>query len=216
MSRPVLLLLLYSLSLHDTVRGVAEICRGTHCYGAETGDPRPCIGAQCPGGRSSRPPRHNPTTQGRSAQIVAIQHHAYPVVSDPYTGVQPQRGRHSDNTRESARIRASEVFSSGCTGADCVTPQKQLQTINDTRDCKGIECKLPLRIRSKPRAKSCVGEGCLASSEDAAAAASHPPLIHLPDRAAQFLGEFPEFGYPSSDLGGAPLGVQLTCDIKPG
>ncbi|AWP21044.1 Hypothetical protein SMAX5B_001567 [Scophthalmus maximus] len=35
-------------------------------------------------------------------------------------------------------------------------------------------------------------------------------------RAAQFLGDFPEFGYASSELGGAPLGVQLTCDIKPG
>lgn len=30
------------------------------------------------------------------------------------------------------------------------------------------------------------------------------------------MGEFPEFGYPASELGGAPLGVQLTCDIKPG
>ncbi|XP_014036497.2 uncharacterized protein nell3 [Salmo salar] len=219
LSRTVLLLLVYSLSLHDTVRGVAEICRGTHCHGGETGDPRPCVGAHCLGGRSSRPPRqYNPTTHGRSGQTVPSQHHVYHSsqsrgdTTDTYV-VQPQRGRHSDSARESARMQTSEVFGAGCTGADCVTPQKQLQAFNDTRDCKGIECKLPLRIRPKPRPKYCVGEGCQA---DDAAASSQPSPVHMPDRAAQFLGEFPEFGYPASELGSAPLGVQLTCDIKPG
>ncbi|XP_062335966.1 uncharacterized protein nell3 [Osmerus eperlanus] len=220
LSRPVLWLFLYCLSLNDTVRAVAEICRGTHCIGSDTGDPRPCVGTHCPGGRSSRPPRqYNPTTQGRSAHIVPIHHQAdvssqSRAVTD-YTVVHPHRVRHSDNTRENARTRAPEVPSPECTGADCVTPPRQLQTINDTRDCKGIECKLPLRIRLKPRPKPCVGEGCLASSEDAADA-SQPSPVHMQDRAAQFLGEFPEFGYPASELGGAPLGVQLTCDIKPG
>lgn len=219
LSRTVLLLLVYSLSLHDTVRGVAEICRGTHCHGGETGDPRPCVGAHCLGGRSSRPPRqYNPTTHGRSGQTVPSQHHVYHSsqsrgdTTDTYV-VQPQRGRHSESARESARMQTSEVFGAGCTGADCVTPQKQLQAFNDTRDCKGIECKLPLRIRPKPRPKYCVGEGCQA---DDAAASSQPSPVHMPDRAAQFLGEFPEFGYPASELGSAPLGVQLTCDIKPG
>ncbi|KAM4605949.1 uncharacterized protein nell3 [Polymixia lowei] len=222
LSLPVLWLLVYWLSLHGTVRGVAEICRGTHCYGGESGDPRPCTGAHCPGARSSRPPRqYNPTTQGRAAQIVASQHYAYPnpprAVSEAYTVVQPPRGRHGEGSaRESARMRAPEVLPPGCAGTDCVPVQKQLLTANDTRDCKGIECKLPLRIRLKPRPKSCVGEGCLAGSDDATAAASHVSPVHLPDRAAQFLGEFPEFGYTSSELGGAPLGVQLTCDIKPG
>ncbi|KAJ8396809.1 hypothetical protein AAFF_G00014080 [Aldrovandia affinis] len=118
-----------------------------------------------------------------------------------------QRGG-SDIGRESARMRPSEV-SYGCTGSDCVTPQRQAS--NDSRECWGIECKLPLRIRPKPRPRPCVGERCPAGSEDTS---SQPTLVHMQDRAA--LGEFPDFGYPASELGGAPLGVQLTCDIKPG
>ncbi|KAL7373226.1 hypothetical protein ABVT39_001853 [Epinephelus coioides] len=211
---PALLLLLSCVSL----RAVAEICRGTHCYGTETGDPRPCTGAHCPGGRSSRPPRHfNPTAQGRAAQIVASQHYAYPsfprAASEAYPAVQPHRGRHSDSSSGGgARKRASEVLPAGCTDADCAALVRQFQPANDTRECRGIECRLPLRIRPKARlAKSCVGEGC--SSEESA---SQLPPVHLSDRAAQFLGDFPELGYPSSELGSAPLGVQLTCDIKPG
>ncbi|XP_044194772.1 uncharacterized protein nell3 [Thunnus albacares] len=216
---PVLLLLLSWVSLHGTAHAVAENCRGTHCYGAETGDPRPCTGAHCPGGRSSRPPRQfNPTTQGRAAQIVGSHYHAYPssprAASEAHPVVQPLRGRHSDS---GTRMRAPEVLPEGCTDAGCAALVKQLQPTNDTRDCKGIECRLPLRIRPKPRAKSCVGEGCLADSEESASSTSSQlPPVHLFDRAAQFLGDFPEFGYPSSELGGAPLGVQLTCDIKPG
>lgn len=40
--------------------------------------------------------------------------------------------------------------------------------------------------------------------------------MRLSDRAAHFIGEVPEFQYANAELGGAPLGVQLTCDIKPG
>nr|XP_046227947.1 uncharacterized protein nell3 [Scatophagus argus]XP_046227948.1 uncharacterized protein nell3 [Scatophagus argus] len=210
---PVLLLLLSWVSL----QAVAEVCRGTHCYGAETGDPRPCSGAHCPGSRSSRPPRQfNPATQGRAAQIAASQHHAYPssprAASEAYPAVQPLRGRHGDSSG-GTRIRAHEILPAGCTDVDCLALVKQFQPTNDTRDCRGIECRLPLKIRPRPRVKSCVGEGCLAGSEESA---SQLPPVHLSDRAAQFLGDFPELGYPSSELGGAPLGVQLTCDIKPG
>lgn len=227
----VLLLLLSSVSLHNTARAVAEICRGTHCYGGETGDPRPCTGAHCPGGRSSRAPRQfNPSAQGRAVHAAGGQHHAHPssprAASEAYTAVQqpqpqPPRGRHSgDGISGGTRMRAPEVLPAGCTDADCAALVKQFQPTNDTRDCRGIECRLPLRVRPKARAKSCVGEGCLAASEEsvssAAAAASQLPPVHLSDRAAQFLGDFPEFGYPSPELGGAPLGVQLTCDIKPG
>ncbi|KAM7390187.1 hypothetical protein PAMA_008390 [Pampus argenteus] len=163
---PVLLLLLSWVSLHDTVHAVAEICRGTHCYGAETGDPRPCTGAHCPGSRSSRPPRQfNPTSQGRAVQIVGSQYHAYPssprAASEAHPAVQPVRGRHSDS---STRMRAPEVLPAGCTDADCAVLVKQFQPTNDTRDCKGIECRLPLRIRPKARAKSCENE---VPSEDA-------------------------------------------------
>lgn len=205
---PVLLLLLSWVSL----QAVAEICRGTHCYGAETGDPRPCTGAHCPGSRSSRPPRQfNPTTQGRAAHFLPGQHHAHPgsprAASEVHQAAPPPRVRHGD------RIRASEVSPAGCTDAECSALVKQFQPTNDTRDCKGIECRLPLRIRPKPRVKACVGEGCLAASEESV---SQLPPVHLSDRAAQFLGDFPDLGYPSPELGGAPLGVQLTCDIKPG
>lgn len=218
LATPVLLLLLSWVSL----QGVAEICRGTHCYGAETGDPRTCTGAHCPGSRSSRPPRQfNPTTQGKAAHIVASQHHVYPsyprAASEAYPAVQPLRGRHGDSSG-GTRGRALEVLPARCTDGNCGALVKPFQLSNDTRDCRGIECRLPPRIRPKPRAKSCVGEGCLTASEESvsSAAASQLPPVHLSDRAAQFLGDFPELGYPSPELGGAPLGVQLTCDIKPG
>jgi len=91
-------------------------------------------------------------------------------------------------------------------------PQRHFHTANETRDCRGIECKLPLRIRLQPRPKP----PCAAGDACPAAGYEDGQPVHLRDRAAQFMGEFPEFGYPSSELGGAPLGVQLTCDIKPG
>lgn len=173
----------------------ADNCRGTQCK--ETGDPRPCIGAHCPSGRVSRPPHQfNPVTQGR----VGSQFHAYP--SSPSTQRQSSRSSNS-GTRE------------GCTDADCTALSKHFHTpSNDTRDCRGIECRLPLRIRPRTRARSCVGEGCVSSTAPEDRDYSHP--VHMSDRAAQFLGDFPEFGYPSPELGSAPLGVQLTCDIKPG
>uniref|UniRef100_A0A3P8SQ65 NELL (neural EGFL like) family member 3 n=1 Tax=Amphiprion percula TaxID=161767 RepID=A0A3P8SQ65_AMPPE len=162
----------------------------------DTSDPRPCTGAHCPGSRSSRPPRQfNPNAQGKAVS----HHHAHS--GSPSSSVQILRG---------TRVRAPEVFPAGCTDADCAALFRQFQPNNDTRECRGIECRLPLRIRPKARAKSCVGEGCLSGSEE-----SQLPPVHLSDRAAQFLGDFPELGYPSSELGGAPLGVQLTCDIKP-
>lgn len=188
---PVLLLLLPWISL----QAVAEVCRGTHCFGADTGDPRPCTGARCPGSRTSRPPRqHDPTTHGRPAQIVAGQHHAHP-----------------GSPAAAAAAAAARVLPAGCADAECAPAVKRSQPSNDTRDCRGIECRLPQKIRPRVRARSCAGDGC--SSEESA---SQLPPVHLSDRAAQFLGDFPELGYPSSELGGAPLGVQLTCDIKPG
>lgn len=197
----VLLLFLSWISLHG--EAAAENCRGAQCYGKESGDPRPCTGAHCPVGRHSRPPRQfAPTVQGRAAQIVGNPHHAHQGSPRAASEVHP-----AAQTLRGTRITAPEV---GCADADCAAPGKQIQPTNDTRECKGIECRLPLRIRPKARAKSCVGDGCVAAPED------QLPPVHLSDRAAQFLGDFPEFGYPSSELGGAPLGVQLTCDIKPG
>ncbi|OCT75581.1 uncharacterized protein LOC108718785 [Xenopus laevis] len=84
---------------------------------------------------------------------------------------------------------------------------------NNSRDCKGIECKLPLRIRLKSRGRApCVGEGCPAVEGQR----DSQGMVRLSDRAAHFIGEVPDFQHGTSELGAAPLGVQLTCDIKPG
>ncbi|XP_048885556.1 uncharacterized protein nell3 [Brienomyrus brachyistius] len=198
-----------------SVKSFEETCRGTHCFGAGIADPKPCSGTHC-SGRHVRPIRQFPAgTQGWSAHIAPSHHSGHPsshtrVHSEPFTIVNPHRGA-GDMGKQGARGRPTDGLGAGCAGADCATPHRQGSNI--TTDCWGIECKLPLRIRPKPRPRPCAGEGCSASSDHAE---SQAPLPHMPDRAAQFLGEFPDFGYPASDLGGAPLGVQLTCDIKPG
>ncbi|KAI7792488.1 uncharacterized protein nell3 [Triplophysa rosa] len=173
---------------------VYVLCAFSSARSGDSGDARPCSGSHCPGGRSSRPARqYNPTTQSRSIN----QYHSHSSShSEQHAPLSSHRGRSGEQTRENIQTRVAGVVGSVC--ADCVTPQRQ-QVINDTRDCKGIECRLPLRVRPKPRVSG----------------TSQPPLVHVADRAAQFLGEFPDIGYPASEFG-APLGVQLTCDIKPG
>ncbi|XP_033914955.2 uncharacterized protein LOC117435702 [Acipenser ruthenus] len=217
--KALLLFLLCIIPLVRRVKTVSEICRGLHCYPMEPEEPRPCTGIHCPG-RSSRPSRpFTPTSQGRSPQITPNHHNGHSVYpsrtsTDPNPIIHSQRGGHAENPK----TRTIQNRGTGCTGDDCVSPTGQAN--NDTRDCKGIECKLPLRIRLKPRPipHQCVGESCSSASAASAAADVHgqPALVRVSDRAAQFLGEFPDFGYPASELGGAPLGVQLTCDIKPG
>lgn len=187
------------LSMQCVAHVSADICHGAHCFGGRTGDPRPCTGAHCPESRSPRVPREfNPATQWRSGHAAVNQHHAYtsqqraPLQTDPSAPL--MRGRHGDG--------------GGCTDADCTVKQLQ-QPRNETRDCRGIECRLPLRIRPKALGRSCVGEGCPAVAEEMS------PL-YLSDRAAQILGDYPELGHTATEIGGPPSGVQLTCDIKPG
>ncbi|KAL4630944.1 hypothetical protein GN956_G15222 [Arapaima gigas] len=183
--KDALLVLLWSAAVLGDVRAPDASCRGAQCVGSEALHSQPCFGTHCPLWPSG-PGRH---LAGRSAQ-------GRP--PEPYTVVAPPRG---------AKSRSGHVSGPECPGPDCVPRQRH--SANDTGDCRGIECKLPLRIRPKPRARTCVGDGCPRGSEQRA-----PVLVA--DRAAQYLGELPEFGQPGSDLGGAPLGVQLTCDIKPG
>ncbi|XP_069047370.1 uncharacterized protein nell3 isoform X2 [Lepisosteus oculatus] len=207
-SKAPLFLMLCTVLLPGNVENVAEICRGAHCYGAETENARPCSGTHCSGRLRPRP--YGSATQGRSAQPVPALHGAHPLfpsrtTAGPNTIPHSPRGG-SEKTRSGAADG-----SSGCTGTDCVSPA--WPTSNDTRECKGIECKLPVRMRLKPRptkAHQCVGESCPGDAH------GQPSPVHIADRAAQFLGEFTDFGYPPSEFGGAPLGVQLTCDIKPG
>ncbi|XP_029444529.1 uncharacterized protein LOC115084169 [Rhinatrema bivittatum] len=94
-----------------------------------------------------------------------------------------------------------------CPGGDC--PVTAAAHPNGTQECKGLQCRLPLRIRARPRPREpcATREGC--SSADSQQEGPSP--VRLSERAAQFLGELPDFAYPPSELG-----VQLTCDIKPG
>lgn len=201
-SAPALLLLL--LPPLAWQRAEAELCRGSHC----SGDPNPCSGAHCPGGREARP--------GAAAQVVAAQHYVYAprAAAETHASFQLFRERHADASGAeggSAQPRAHKVPPAGCTDVDCSAPPKPS---NDSRECRGIECRLPPRMRSKQRGRTCAGEGCAAAPE--LSASSSPRPLHLSDRAAQFLGDFPDPGHPAPELGGAALGVQLTCDIKPG
>ncbi|XP_076827215.1 uncharacterized protein nell3 [Brachyhypopomus gauderio] len=219
MSSPVrTLLLVWCLLLPYIIwESVAEVCTGTQCHAGETRDPRPCSGTHCARGRSSRPPRqYHPSARSRTVPVAPNYQHALSNspsadASEPRAALQSQHERSGEHAGEAVRMRLAEVVGPGCVGADCVTAKRP---INDTRECKGIECRLPLRIRPKPRPRPCLADGCVSGAEDVAS--GQPTLIHMPDRAAQFLGEFPDIGYPASDLGGPPLGVQLTCDIKPG
>ncbi|XP_055038749.2 uncharacterized protein nell3 [Misgurnus anguillicaudatus] len=184
---------------------VCVLCAFSSARSGDTGDARACSGSHCPAGKASRPSRqNNPTTQSRSIN----QHHSLPSSHfEHHAALLSHRGRSGEQTRENIQTRVAGFYGSAC--ADCGSPPKPApQVINDTRECKGIECRLPLRVRPKPRSRPCAGDGCVPGT-------SQPPLIHVADRAAQFLGEFPDIGYPASELG-APLGVQLTCDIKPG
>ncbi|XP_069716316.1 uncharacterized protein [Phaenicophaeus curvirostris] len=73
------------------------------------------------------------------------------------------------------------------------------------RDCPGLECRLPPRLRPRPRGHGCPGQG---RPEPAAS----PP--RAADRAARFAGDDVAFAGPEPG-GGAP-GVQLACDVRPG
>ncbi|XP_064491964.1 uncharacterized protein LOC135402582 [Pseudopipra pipra] len=86
-----------------------------------------------------------------------------------------------------------------CPGGDCAANATR-------RDCPGLECRLlPPRLRPRPR-----GPGCAASAEGC----PEPALLRAADRAAQFAGD--DFAHAAPERGGGALGVQLTCDIKPG
>lgn len=178
-----------------------ELCRSPPCSGSE-GEPQPSIRQQCQGprcsARASRPSRafvHTATTvrgQTHSKQQphVLQQQHQQPLAGSSlgYSAV------------------VTRVAGESCSGGDCTA-----RAPNGTlRDCRGIECRLPLRIRQKPLPASQTaqcppnqGEGC-----------PEPALVRLTERAAQFIGE--DLAYTASELGGAALGVQLTCDVKPG
>ncbi|KAK7158840.1 hypothetical protein R3I94_005241 [Phoxinus phoxinus] len=127
--------------------------------------------------------------------------------SVPYTVIHPQNSR-SGSPKENPRTITAEVFTpQGCTGRGCHGSPST--TNNDTKECKGIGCKLPARMRQDPKQHSCVGDACIRGSD---VERSRLSFVHMQDRAEQVLGEFPELG----TRGGPSTGIQLTCDIKPG
>ncbi|XP_075684835.1 uncharacterized protein LOC142653013 [Rhinoderma darwinii] len=160
----------------------AERCTGQSCTSSFTDNEqqKPCVGARCPAKASRTSHSHQQTASSDSLH-------------------QPVRV----NQQTSASTRADFSGSPDAWGGPNLSS-------NVTRDCKGIECKLPLRIRLKSRGRApCTGEGCTPVE-------GQQGLVRLSDRAAHFIGEVPDLQFSNSELGGAPLGVQLTCDIKPG
>ncbi|XP_069367932.1 uncharacterized protein [Paralichthys olivaceus] len=201
---------------------VAEICRGTHCFSGQDWS-RSCVGAHCQGRTEASAPRRQfhhsaQSTQGQAypsyQRDAHFSHHqAQSAPLAPYI-IHPQQGGFAHQTstdgnrRTNPRTLTAEVFHPGCVGGSCPTTVAHRQTNDEsaTRECKGIGCKLPLRMRQKP--KACAGDGCSSLGGDEGRGGSSP--VHVTDRAAQFLDELPDFG---SERG---AWIQLSCDMKPG
>ncbi|XP_030608243.1 uncharacterized protein LOC115796124 isoform X2 [Archocentrus centrarchus] len=198
---------------------VSDICRGPRCFSGQDWS-RPCVGALCQGRTETSSSRRqfDQSAQSRQGQVYpTYQQDAHfrqpkaqsaPLAS--YTVIQPQHGGFTqavgtDGTRRTnPRTITAEVFHPGCAGGTCPTTVSHRSTSDDsaTRECKGIGCKLPSRMRQK-NSKLCVGDGCSTQGDDGRGSSSP---VHVTDRAAQFLDELPDSrGW-----------IQLTCDMKPG
>ncbi|XP_078394187.1 uncharacterized protein nell3 [Cetorhinus maximus] len=210
-----LLLLLTWLSLGPSAGSTPEICRGVYCYTAASAERSwPCTGAHCQG-RSFRPSRGDlDNIQDRASLAFRGYQRTGGAGAGSRSTSDPNTILHAVRRKENARV---PVPGNGglCPGGDC--PGRHPNP-NDTQECKGIECRLPLRSRLKPKARGqCAGEHCSPAPVGLGAEVlGQPSPIHMPDRAAQFIGEIPDLSYSTTELGGAALGVQLTCDIKPG
>lgn len=164
----------------------SDICKGAHCQ------------------RSSRSPDHKSASPHHQSRF-SVYSPRRPAV--PYTVIQPQQSR-TGSPKENPRTITAEVFNPhGCTGGRCHGSARP--THNNTKECKGLECKLPVRIQQEPRQHPCIGDACSRGSH---AGRGRLSFAHMQDRAEQVLEEFPEFGL----RGGPSSGIQLTCDIKPG
>ncbi|KAA0718868.1 hypothetical protein E1301_Tti011353 [Triplophysa tibetana] len=161
-----------------------------------------CTGAHCQ--RSSRSPDHQSALPHHQSRF-SVYSPRRPAV--PYTVIQPQHSR-TGSPKENPRTITAEVFNPhGCTGGRCHGSARP--THNNTKECKGLECKLPVRIRQEPQQHPCIGDACSRGSDVGRGRLS---FAHMQDRAEQVLEEFPEYGL----RGGPSSGIQLTCDIKPG
>ncbi|KAK2822034.1 hypothetical protein Q5P01_022099 [Channa striata] len=224
MARLSTIFLLCVSSLLSRAESASELCRGAPCFSAQDWS-RQCVGAQCQGRTEAAASRRqfHPSAQSRQGQVHPnyqkdthhfTHHQAQSAPLAPYTIIHPQKGGSghqaaADGTRRTnPRTITAEVFHPGCAGGTCPTTVSNRPTTDDsaTRECKGLGCKLPLRMSQKP--KACSGDGCDAHVGDERRGSSSP--VHVTDRAAQFLDELPDFGSERGTL------IQLTCDIKPG
>ncbi|XP_072432087.1 uncharacterized protein nell3 [Chiloscyllium punctatum] len=213
-----LLLLLTGLTLGPSQGSTPEICRGFYCYrGASSERGWPCPGAHCQG-RSFRPSR------GNSANIQDRGSLASRGYQRTGGGGTPASRSPTDPNIISHAVRKQENAGDPppangglCPGGEC--PGRP-PTSNETKECRGIECRLPLRSRLKPKGRAqCAGGGGYCPPgpvQVEAEVLGQSSPVHMPDRAAQYVGEIPDLSYSTTELGGAALGVQLTCDIKPG
>lgn len=212
MAQISILILLCVASLLTGAKSGPELCRGTRCFSGQ--DRSPCVGVHCQGrteAAESRQQFHS-SAQYRQGQVYPgyqqdahVSHHqAQSAPLAPYSIIQPQQGRFAQpagtdvTRRTNPRTVTAEVFHPGCAGGTCATTGSHHPTSDDstTRECKGIGCKLPLRMRHGTHGGD-DGRG-------------HSSPVHVTDRAAQFLDELPDFG---SERG---AWIQLTCDMKPG
>lgn len=197
---------------------VSENCRGARCF-SDPGWSGPCVGAHCQGltdaaaaasrrhfhtSAQPRPMQVYPSFQ-QDAHFSHYQGQGAPFA--PYAPIQTQQAG-TDGRRTNPRTITADVVHPACVGGTCPTADSRQQTSDDTsaRGCKGIGCKLPGRMRHKP--KPCDGDGCGGHAEEGDRGGTAP--VYVRDRAAQFLEEFADFGSERGAL------IQLTCDMKPG
>nr|XP_020657071.1 uncharacterized protein LOC110083171 isoform X1 [Pogona vitticeps]XP_020657078.1 uncharacterized protein LOC110083171 isoform X1 [Pogona vitticeps]XP_020657087.1 uncharacterized protein LOC110083171 isoform X1 [Pogona vitticeps] len=190
----------------------AQLCRSPLCSRNSNNEHPPskqqCQGPHCSGrvGHTSRAFLHPASpVQGQTQSkqppppLFSLQQEQRQRQQQPFVG-----GR-LEHSSLSTRHTAESCFGGGG-GGDCA-----IRAPNGTlRNCKGIECRLPPRLRQKPRL-AIQAVPCPPNQEGSC---PEPSLVRETERAAQFVGE--DLAYTASELGSATLGVQLTCDVKPG
>ncbi|MEQ2192425.1 hypothetical protein XENOCAPTIV_011491 [Xenoophorus captivus] len=195
----------------------SEVCRGTRCFSGQDWSRR-CIGAHCQGRTEASAPQrqlHHPA-QSRTGQVYPSyqqdtqfrQHQAQSIQVSSYSNVQSQH-RGTDGTRRTnPRTITAEVFHPGCSGGSCSTTVSHRPTNDDSasRECKGTGCRVSPQMSQKQQ--PCVGDSCRVHTGNDGRRNSAP--VHVMDRAAQFLGERPDFGLDRGSW------IQLACDMKPG
>jgi len=186
-----------------------EVCRGAHCH-----HPAPAAAQDwsSSGSSSSRgrqifyPGQH----QQQQQQVDARTSHRHAQQHNPQraAGFTYAAGAEGGARRTNPRTVTAEVYHPDCAGGRChgggggggggVSSSGRTHHAAQP-ECKGVECKLPLGVTR------------LQKAAHAGRASPPSPVRVVADRAAQFLGDLADSSGASSSLG-----IQLTCDMKPG